>query len=123
MDTRNYRDRAEYMKKRVAQKRRDTKLKAVEYKGGKCEICGYDRCVWALDFHHINPEDKYFAIGSRGYARSWESVRKELDKCILVCANCHREIEAGFILAGNITAMTSTVNREDEGSNPSLSAN
>lgn len=74
-------------------KNRIQKLKelAVEYLGGKCTICGYNRCIWALDFHHRNPEEKKFTIG-KYYSRSWEKLKKELDKCDLVCANCHREI-------------------------------
>lgn len=76
----------------AVQKRREVvKLKAVEYKGGKCEICEYNRCIEALEFHHIN-DNKEFGIGSKGYTRSWEKVKEEIDKCILVCANCHREI-------------------------------
>jgi 5-methylcytosine-specific restriction endonuclease McrA len=79
----------------VSQRRKKLKQLAVEYKGGKCCKCGYYKCVGALDFHHVNPQEKAFGIGSKGYTRSWESVKKELDKCILVCANCHREIEYG----------------------------
>ena len=70
------------------------KVKAVEYKGGCCEKCGYNKYVGALEFHHLDPTQKDFAIGSKGYTRSWEKVKKELDKCILVCANCHREIHS-----------------------------
>lgn len=92
--------RARCMKCRVnaVQKRRD-KIKqiAIEYKGGKCSICGYDNCIGALEFHHLNPKQKDFGIGSKGYTRGIETVKKELDKCILVCANCHREIHAGLI--------------------------
>lgn len=53
------------------QRRRD-KLKqmAILYKGGRCEICGYDKCVGALEFHHKNPQEKDFAIGDNGYTRS-----------------------------------------------------
>jgi len=78
----------------VQNRRIRLKEKAVQYKGGKCEICGYDKCVDALDFHHNNPEEKEFSIGSKGYTRSWERVKKELDKCTLVCANCHRELHS-----------------------------
>ena len=83
----------------AVQKRRD-KLKemAVQYKGGKCCICGYDKCITALEFHHINPNEKEFGIAAHGYTRSWEEVKKELDKCILVCSNCHKEIHAGLHL-------------------------
>lgn len=82
-----------------AVQRRREKLKKllVEYKGGKCEICGYDKCVSALEFHHLNPEEKDFAIGQKGYTRSFERNKSEVDKCILVCSNCHREIHDGLI--------------------------
>ena len=73
-------------------KRAKLKLKAVDYKGGKCEICGYDKNLSALEFHHVNPESKEFAVSVDGYKYSWERNQKELDKCILVCSNCHREL-------------------------------
>ena len=69
------------------------KLRLVEYKGGKCEICGYDKCVDALEFHHLNPNEKDFSL-TCGDTRSFEKLKSESDKCILVCANCHREIHA-----------------------------
>ena len=82
----------------AVQRRRDkTKELLVEYKGGKCEICGYDRCISALEFHHINPDEKEFGIGQKGYTRSIEKNKAEADKCLLVCANCHREIHEGLI--------------------------
>lgn len=82
----------------AVQKRRD-KIKelAIQYKGGKCCICGYNKYQGALEFHHLDPTKKDFAIGSKGYTRSWSLVKEELDKCILVCANCHREIHAGIL--------------------------
>lgn len=73
-------------------KRHRIKQILVDYKGGKCEICGYDKCLNALDFHHINKEEKNFALNSSNYNKSIELLKKEVDKCILVCANCHREI-------------------------------
>ena len=76
--------------------RNKIKEKAVEYKGGKCVVCGYDRCLKALEFHHINPEEKDFTLGSNTN-RSWEKVKIEIDKCVLLCANCHREIHDGLI--------------------------
>jgi hypothetical protein len=69
---------------------------AIAYKGSKCQCCGYNKHVGALEFHHIDPSKKDFGISAKGYTRSWENVRKELDKCVLVCANCHREIHAGI---------------------------
>ena len=73
------------------------KRKLIEYKGGKCCICGYNKYDGALDFHHVDPEKKEFAIAQRLINISWEKVVKEIDKCILLCANCHREFHAGLI--------------------------
>ena len=67
------------------------KEKLVEYKVGKCEKCGYDKCINALEFHHLDPTKKDFGIAN-GNAIAFEKAKKEVDKCILVCANCHREI-------------------------------
>ncbi len=94
-DTRKYIDRRDYLIAAVAKRRKVLKEKSVQYKGGKCELCGYNKCVEALDFHHLDPMTKKFGIGHKGYTRSWQEIQNELDKCILVCANCHREIEAG----------------------------
>ena len=97
-DKRRYADRREELIKAVAKRRRKIKNLAIEYKGGKCQICGYHRYQGALDLHHLDARQKEFGIGEKGYTRSWEKVRAELDKCILVCANCHREVEAGITL-------------------------
>lgn len=78
----------------VQRRRYKLKEKAVEYKGGKCELCGYDKCIDALEFHHKNPDEKDFGISQKGIIRKWEQIKDELDKCICVCANCHREIHA-----------------------------
>ncbi len=74
----------------VADWRRNLKKKAVEYKGGECEICGYKRCVGALVFHHFGGKD--FGIAAAGRTVSWELVKQEIDKCLLLCANCHAEV-------------------------------
>ena len=74
----------------VQKRRNKTKEILIEYKGGKCEICGYDKNYSALEFHHLDPNEKDFTISKKN--SSWENIKKELDKCILVCANCHREI-------------------------------
>jgi len=76
----------------VQRRRLKIKQKAVEYKGGKCCKCGYNKCIDALEFHHKDPLKKDFGIANKGYTRSWEKVKKELDKCDLVCSNCHKEI-------------------------------
>ena len=68
---------------------------AVKYKGGKCCLCGYYRSLRAFEFHHLDPGEKDFDVSSR-LAASMETLKRELDKCILVCANCHREIHDGF---------------------------
>ena len=80
----------------VLKRRRVIKLKAIEYKGGKCEKCGYNKCPAVFEFHHLDPKQKDFSIAKNGHSRSWERVKNELDKCILLCANCHRELHATF---------------------------
>jgi len=71
---------------------------AIDYRGGKCEICGYSRCSEALEFHHIDQGSKDFGISDKGYTRSWERIKKELAKCLLLCSNCHRELHSGLQL-------------------------
>jgi hypothetical protein len=82
---------------RVSQKRKYYKRLGVEYKGGCCVICGYDRCVRALHFHHLDPSEKDFSIAAKGYTRSWEKMKNELDKCVLLCSNCHSEAHENMI--------------------------
>lgn len=94
-DKRKYADRAEYLKRAVAKRRKSLRQKAIEYKGGVCQLCGYDKCPEALEFHHVGNE-KNFGISQKGYTRSWERVKKELDLCMLLCSNCHREVENGI---------------------------
>ncbi len=94
-EKRKYSDRAQYLIQAVTKRRRKIKSMAIEYKGGKCQICGYKKYQGALDLHHINGV-KEFSIGEKGYARSWKRTKTELEKCVLVCANCHRELEAGI---------------------------
>jgi len=91
-EKRTYADRAAYMVKAVDKRRKLIRKMSVEYKGGRCTICGYSKCNSALEFHHTNSSAKDFGISAKGYTRSWEKVKTELDKCILLCANCHREI-------------------------------
>ena len=73
--------------------RRSMKLQAIKLLGGKCSICGYNKCVDALEFHHENPKEKDFKLGS-GNTMSWKEYKKEALKCILVCSNCHKEIHS-----------------------------
>lgn len=76
---------------RLVKRQRLFKEKCVEYKGGKCEICGYSKYLGALDFHHKNSIEKDFGIGQYRKYNFSDIVKKELDKCSLLCANCHRE--------------------------------
>ena len=80
---------------------------AVEYKGKKCQRCGYDRCLEALEFHHLDPTQKDFNISSKGYTRSWKRVQEELEKCVMLCANCHREVHAELAALSRNTEMIS----------------
>ena len=86
--------------------RRRAKRTLVAEAGGRCALCGYDRSVAALHFHHRDPANKAFTIGGRGLARALDVLRSEAAKCVLLCANCHAEVEAGVTdLAGaNIRA-------------------
>lgn len=63
--------------------------------GGACRQCGYDRSAAALHFHHLDPSTKAFSIAAAGMTRSLERARAESAKCVLLCANCHAEVEAG----------------------------
>lgn len=83
---------------------RNNKLKAIEYKGGKCNTCGYDKCPGSLCFHHCDPECK---DPNWKHMRNWkfERIKSELDKCDLLCANCHGEIHWGLGVIGNTSAL------------------
>ena len=74
----------------VTIKRRAIKKMLIGYKGGKCQHCGYDKCMRALEFHHLNPEEKDFRL-SKNLSKSIASLKSEADKCILLCSNCHAE--------------------------------
>ena len=78
--------RIEYCKERVL----NTKQKAIEYLGGKCVDCGLfdDPCVY--DFHHLNPNEKEISFG-KNKSLSFDKIKSELDKCVLLCSNCHRK--------------------------------
>ena len=79
----------------VTRTQRRKKQKAIERFGGKCVICGYNKCLAALEFHHISNKlhSPAYVIGRW----SWDRAKKELDKCIVLCANCHREAEYGVL--------------------------
>jgi len=78
---------------RIKEARIKLKRDCVDYKGGKCAICGYNKTNKALTFHHVDPETKFLDISTmvaRGH--TWETIKAELDKCVLLCYNCHMEI-------------------------------
>lgn len=83
--------------KRVAARRRSLKELLVAEAGGRCALCGYERYLGALQFHHLDPMGKAFGLGSRGLTRSLERLRSEARKCVLLCANCHAEVEGGIV--------------------------
>jgi 5-methylcytosine-specific restriction endonuclease McrA len=85
------------MREAVKKRRKKLREMAREYAGGKCAICSYDKCARALSFHHLDPKKKYFGVAANGLTRSWEKTRKEIDKCILICANCHMEVHEGLV--------------------------
>ena len=75
------------------------KQQCVNYKGGKCQKCGYDKCIAALEFHHLDPSQKEFAI-SVSRQLNFNKVQQELDKCQLLCSNCHNEThyDSNFVI-------------------------
>ena len=95
-ERRTYADRRNYLIDAVRKRRKIVRFKALTYKGGRCQRCGYDRCMEALEFHHLTSTKKDFGISSKGYTRSWDKIRAELEKCLLLCANCHREVHSSL---------------------------
>ena len=75
-------------RERINEYSRILKQKAIDHLGGKCQVCGYNRCMRSLVFHSKDPAQKEFSLGRRKCI-NWEDTRKELDKCLLLCANCH----------------------------------
>jgi len=80
---------------RVSDRRRKVKLILIEEAGGRCVRCGYDRFVGALQFHHLDPREKSFAISRKGHTIGIDKLREEARKCVVLCANCHAEVEHG----------------------------
>ena len=79
----------------VSRRRRRVKSALVAEAGGRCRICGYDRHVAALHFHHVDPGLKRMAVSAGGIAYSIDTLREEAKKCVLLCSNCHAELESG----------------------------
>ena len=82
---------------RVADRRRTIKEILVAEAGGECVVCGYEEYAGALHFHHVDPATKSFAISGRGLTRSLDVARREAAKCVLICSNCHAEVEGGVL--------------------------
>jgi hypothetical protein len=80
---------------RVTRRHRFMRATLLDEAGGRCAACGYDRCTANLHFHHVDPATKAFAVNMR-YGRSLEAYREEAKKCVLLCANCHGEVEFGL---------------------------
>lgn len=84
--------------KATNKRRRNLKSKAVALLGGRCKICDYNKYDGALEFHHIDPSQKLFGLTAANLARlPWSEIELELAKCVLLCSNCHKEVEAGII--------------------------
>ena len=81
--------------KNVINFRQRRKENLINLFGGKCSLCGYDKYIGSLEFHHINPQEKSYQVSS-GNCHKLEDDIAECKKCLLVCANCHREIHGGL---------------------------
>ncbi len=77
----------------VINNRRKKKDELVKLFGGKCILCGYNKYSGSLDFHHKNSKNKSFSLSVKGLSYSWDSILKESKKCVLLCKNCHTEVE------------------------------
>lgn len=82
----------------VCEHNREKKEELIKYKGGKCFFCGYEKYSGALEFHHINPGEKEFNVNLGNLGKSWERIFAEVDKCVLICSNCHRELHGGLLI-------------------------
>ena len=80
----------------VTRRHRKVRALLLEEAGGRCAICGYDRCTLNLHFHHVDPATKAFAVNAMK-GKSLAAFRAEARKCVLLCANCHGEVEAGLV--------------------------
>jgi hypothetical protein len=83
--------------KYVKEWRKRTKLKLISAFGSKCGICNYQKCTDALEFHHLSNDDKNFTISKWHKIANWKKLVEECKKCVLLCANCHREVHANVL--------------------------
>jgi hypothetical protein len=82
----------------VMRRRRKVKEVLVQEAGGSCLICGYGRYLGALQFHHVDPAQKRLGLAVGGMTLSLETMRAEARKCVLLCSNCHAEVEGGVVV-------------------------
>jgi 5-methylcytosine-specific restriction endonuclease McrA len=106
LEGRGYYRCKECRKQRVLEWRRRAKERLIAEAGGCCRICGYDRYGGALHFHHLDPAQKEFGIARRGFTRSFAAMRAEAAKCVLLCSNCHAEVEAGIARLPEVSQTT-----------------
>jgi transposase len=101
-DTDHYLDKRGYYRckqcrtEAVVRRRRKLKRILVAEAGGRCTLCGYNRYFGALEFHHLDPASKSFGLSMRGLTPAIEALRVEAQKCVLLCSNCHAEVEGGI---------------------------
>lgn len=89
------------------------KYKAIMDRGGKCEKCGYNKNISALEFHHRNPEEKLLGLDMKSFSNnSWEVLSKELEKCDLLCSNCHKEHHHPEYQLNNIEKLLENLEKE-----------
>lgn len=92
---------------RVVQRRRRVREQLVAEAGGRCAICGYDRCIRALEFHHVDAAQKSFGVSFGGVTVAIDRLRDEARKCVLLCSNCHMEVESGVTKLARIPPLCS----------------
>lgn len=97
IDRRYYEKNKEKVYRRKMNRRKRLKEEAVKISGGKCKICGYNKCISALEFHH-SQKNKENNVSSLLKNESRQKLLKEAGKCILLCANCHREAHHGSVV-------------------------
>jgi transposase len=100
----------------VSRRRRKVKETLVAEAGGACVLCGYAANLRALHFHHVEPRDKRIEINAKGVALSLQTLRSEARKCVLLCSNCHAEVEDGAVLLPAVTLERSS--RSDHQGDP-----
>lgn len=76
--------------------RRNAKARLIRAFGGKCGICGYNKCDEVMEFHHLDPTTKETTWSQiRGSIKGWNTIVDEMSKCVMLCSNCHKEVHAG----------------------------